>query len=536
MFHCPFCKNYSTKFLKNHIRHYQLHRSVSRRLYCGYKKCPRNFKTDNSLRGHLYKYHNLSAQEISVQVARYVESDENAQYKCSVILCTQTFHDFNKFLKHLKYHINTGTEVKCPVSHCPSRYSKIQSLTSHLSRYHKRNKNYLGKQKDLPTEAAGLIDGHQTEAAEHENDDFQCSFNTHDDDYEETSVDENELFVRNLANFYLKLECQKCIPVSTIQLIVLSLNELIEQGQGIMDKKLADLLLSAEINPDDISVITQIMRESNPYLANGKVLDSEYKRRNYYKRNFHYVAPQSIFLKIVNGTKRYFEYVPLEETIKSVFHNKSLKAEWRDKILPNKNTELLCDITDGTVYKDNPFFQENPDAIILILYQDSFEVVNPIGSAKKTHKILAVYCSFINLPPHIRTHINTIHLVALCTETHFDPAIVYGRIVDDLKKLESTGITLSSGETRKVGLLCIAGDNLGSHALGGYVENFSSTQYFCRYCLIRRDKFYPSHEKCKHCDKNHYVPADYDIRTIESYNKSLETLKNHHQQESKKSI
>ncbi|KAI4896937.1 hypothetical protein NFI96_008700 [Prochilodus magdalenae] len=38
-------------------------------------------------------------------------------------------------------------------------------------------------------------------------------------------------------------------------------------------------------------------------------------------------------------------------------------------------------------------------------------------------------------------------------------------------------------------LYCIAGDNLGSHCVGGFTENFSSSTYFCRYCLISRTEF-----------------------------------------------
>lgn len=47
------------------------------------------------------------------------------------------------------------------------------------------------------------------------------------------------------------------------------------------------------------------------------------------------------------------------------------------------------DFTDGAAFKDNAFFQTNQNALKLILYQDSFEVCNPLGSSKKKHKILA---------------------------------------------------------------------------------------------------------------------------------------------------
>ncbi|CAI5693834.1 unnamed protein product [Oreochromis niloticus] len=41
----------------------------------------------------------------------------------------------------------------------------------------------------------------------------------------------------------------------------------------------------------------------------------------------------------------------------------------------------------------------------------------------------------------------------------------------------------------KGALYCIAGDNLGSHCIGGFTENFSSSVYLCRYCLLTRTEF-----------------------------------------------
>lgn len=36
-------------------------------------------------------------------------------------------------------------------------------------------------------------------------------------------------------------------------------------------------------------------------------------------------------------------------------------------------------------------------------------------------------------------------------------------------------------------MIAIVGDNLGSHSLGGFTENFSRSKHFCRYCLIDRE-------------------------------------------------
>lgn len=134
----------------------------------------------------------------------------------------------------------------------------------------------------------------------------------------------------------------------------------------------------------------------------------------------------------------------------------------------------------------NEFFQENPNALQLILYQDAFETVNPIGSAKSKYKILAVYLSIENFPDRIRSHVNSMYLVALCKEKIFNHEKIFGKIVDDLKEIETSGIEFAPNQVIKRSLIFVTGDNLGSHALGGFVENFSKAQYFCRYCLITK--------------------------------------------------
>ena len=169
----------------------------------------------------------------------------------------------------------------------------------------------------------------------------------------------------------------------------------------------------------------------------------------------------------------------------------------------------MKDFTDGKVFRSNKFFQENKKCLQIILYQDSFEIVNPIGSAKKKHKVLAVYMNIGNIPDHLRSHINTIKLVALCKEVDFNHKQVYGKLVEDLKILEESGIEVNTNVI-KGSLAFITGDNLGSHALGGFVENFSTTQYFCRFCLVTKNEF--------HSD----VSKIHEPRTIESYNRAVD--------------
>ncbi|XP_066504840.1 uncharacterized protein [Hoplias malabaricus] len=91
----------------------------------------------------------------------------------------------------------------------------------------------------------------------------------------------------------------------------------------------------------------------------------------------------------------------------------------------------------------------------------------------------------------------------------------------DLKDLEENGINVG-GETVKGALYCIAGDNLGSHSIGGFTENFSRSQYFCRYCEITRNEFQSD-------DPNICGPQ----RTPESYNSAVGQLQVEDRQDTK---
>lgn len=75
-------------------------------------------------------------------------------------------------------------------------------------------------------------------------------------------------------------------------------------------------------------------------------------------------------------------------------------------------------------------------------------------------------------------------------------------------------IIVVSGEVRKGTLVFIAGDNLGSHGLGGYLENFSRSEYFRRHCTITRKEFF----------KHNGAFQNHKRRTADSYNNALNNI------------
>lgn len=104
-----------------------------------------------------------------------------------------------------------------------------------------------------------------------------------------------------------------------------------------------------------------------------------------------------------------------------------------------------------------------------------------------------MYLTLADLMPHNRSSTDQMQLVLLCKEhdfKYFGQDLVMGTLVNDLKDLELNGVTLSDGKVYKGTLCAIAGDNLGSHNIGGFVEKFSRSSHFCRYCDISREAFH----------------------------------------------
>lgn len=70
----------------------------------------------------------------------------------------------------------------------------------------------------------------------------------------------------------------------------------------------------------------------------------------------------------------------------------------------------------------------------------------------------------------------------------FRPEDELNILMSDSSDLESTGVCVE-GKSFRGSIACVIVDNLGSHYLWGFTENFSSAEYFCRYCHIRKEDF-----------------------------------------------
>lgn len=76
--------------------------------------------------------------------------------------------------------------------------------------------------------------------------------------------------------------------------------------------------------------------------------------------------------------------------------------------------DIFSDFTDGAIYKNIVFFSKGERKLEIILYQDAFEVSNPIRSSKGKQKMVGVYMMLGNLFPYNRSRTDDIQLVLLC--------------------------------------------------------------------------------------------------------------------------
>jgi hypothetical protein len=71
---------------------------------------------------------------------------------------------------------------------------------------------------------------------------------------------------------------------------------------------------------------------------------------------------------------------------------------------------------------------------------------------------------------------------------------------------------LSSGNLVKGAVVAVTGDDLGSHGTGGFTENFSSSEYICRYC------------DCSRADWSANGTAQGNFRTKDTYDATIDML------------
>ena len=513
MYACQLC-NFETCYLKAYCEHYRVHRNVHNfKFPCAIPGCTQSFSTYSGFNTHVSRNHSQYRKDNFAHNHRYSSKSTGVLLKCNLGICGQICENLSSLIKHLKTHIDAGLEVKCPFqSLCPKSFRNKSSFTSHISRYHK--KDFLNSPANPQAETCDLNVGPDDQTENNENamchadsdikeDECRTPVDLHHVEEDDNEVGESislslshEDFTHNVALFCLKLQSELLIPERTVQKIVEELENMQVMASSVNISLLQEKLKSEGVSDTNVKDIIDYMQSND--LWRGAInnefgtLRSSHMRKMYYQSKFEYVKPKCVCLG-----RDHLEgaicchYIPIKDTLCMLLNDKSVQKWVLHTPQPNcSDQKVLSDFTDGCSFKANCFFKTNSPSLQLILFQDAFEVVNPLGSSKTKYKVLAVYMSLGNIPPQFRSLISQIQLVLLCREKdfkRFGQAVVFGQLIDDLKELEELGIETDFGNI-KGSVVAITGDNLGSHCIGGFSENFSTVQCFCRHCEITRDE------------------------------------------------
>ena len=126
------------------------------------------------------------------------------------------------------------------------------------------------------------------------------------------------------------------------------------------------------------------------------------QHKQYYKANFNIVEPVEYVLN--EKEKKTFQIVPILESLKVLLNRKDII----DEIVCNRKTQsetetakliVYKSFRDGLHCKQNTLFSGQELRLSIGLYIDDFEVCNPLGTSRKTHKLCAVYWVLSNLRP-----------------------------------------------------------------------------------------------------------------------------------------
>jgi hypothetical protein len=231
-------------------------------------------------------------------------------------------------------------------------------------------------------------------------------------------------------------------------------------------------------------------------------LDSQKKREQYFANHAGYVQPKAVKLGefwqtnrqgVLQRREKVGYTVPLEESLKELLQ---MDDVWYwVKHSHASPDQFLADLCDGEYINSHPLFIRNPNALQLVLYNDDIEIVNPIGTHVKKHKLTLFYYMLGNIPPQFRSKLTCIQLVAVAKTADLKKYGLDGLLkdfIDTVNRLSQGGIVMEVkgiAKTIEGALIVAPADTLASQWIGGFKEGVGFAYKICRTCEATKDQY-----------------------------------------------
>lgn len=391
--------------------------------------------------------------------------------------------------------------LKCPVPGCNYKTRNKSSLRSHRfwhpsepspsSTVENPKEQSVSKDDNFEVENIPLVLEHissQPDLSSEVDPSSACNVYVLSDTLEDS-------LTKKLTHMSLTLSMKYHVPDSTVAHVLGTYSTLLRESSSITGSKLIQELNSCSQGMSNDRVL-QILSEDPLLKLHGPEgpLRSYYCRQKQYNREFPYVKPRQISLGLNDeNIQCKYHYVSIKDSLQRMFKDDSVYEQYLENIRRSVLVppDDLTDITSGSVYYENKLFSKHPDSIQIILFQDDVELCKALGAAAGSFKVNHMAFTIGNLHPWNRSKVDPLQLVLLCKEKdvdYFGLPEVLKPVLKDLQDLETNGIEIR-GKNVKASVLVLLGDNLGTHTIGGYMESFATTIYFCRYCEESRSEW-----------------------------------------------
>ena len=100
--------------------------------------------------------------------------------------------------------------------------------------------------------------------------------------------------------------------------------------------------------------------------------------------------------------------MPIEKSLRSLYVHNKQHFVFKETRQEQTDQQILRDVHDGHVYGNITLFGQEK-AFEIILYMDSFEIVNPLGAAKIKHKLVGVGIYCLLRPIQLSTYLPPTH-------------------------------------------------------------------------------------------------------------------------------
>jgi len=292
------------------------------------------------------------------------------------------------------------------------------------------------------------------------------------------------------AVFTLSLMTKHNLSHSAVDSVVASADALLESHLEQYKQRIQTKLSEVNVSPnilDDIPLQTSMCE-----------LSTNARRLSYYKQNFPtYLEPEEVLLGHKFVTRcgkikkipRFGYIVPFQKSIKNLL---SMSEIWM--YVQNGHQapdEYIYDVCDGSFARDNQLFGTDKKALHIILNCDDMEIVNPLGSHVKKHKVTMFYYTLANIPPQFRSRTDVIQLLAVARtsdlRTDNADSKLLANFCHTLKVMSSGGIDVElHGDMHKIkgDLIIVCADTLAANWLGRFKEGVSFALRNCRHCNV----------------------------------------------------